>query len=416
MKYKLIICLVAFFSFQIGEVKSENTVVATCLDCPNVVYMQGTSLMLSFPQLPSWHSLAFVLPTYYFDGNGNSYGPLIVQPNTISASVNLFEIKNFPTQALPIDGNFVFAGGIVSCRYGLVNEVTKFLGCDVLDEACGCPALDFSSTGIGLSYKPLEPNIPYSTSDDLELIVKWGTNNVVGPVTATHTNTYYWAANLPDGQNPCCSPFTGEIIINSDKVCVYENHFLIDCHNDPNPFSTACEDLGGCQEHLSDLIRNIAGSGCPHFKSACDETSFLYRLGKVEIGTVLGPVGGDGQPSYPNGYNLSVDGSIVTDFIKVELCGTSGWCDYVFEPTYNLMSLNEVRSFVSKNGHLPSMPSEKDIKTEGGIKTKEIMLAQQEKVEEIYLYLIEMDEQINQLQQKVNILKVENSLLSQNIK
>ena len=115
-------------------------------------------------------------------------------------------------------------------------------------------------------------------------------------------------------------------------------------------------------------------------------------------------------------YNLSVDGSIVTDIIKVELCGTGGWCDYVFEPGYSLTPLEEVKTFVLKGRHLPNMPSEKDIELEGGIKTKEVMLAQQEKIEEVFLYLIELDGQIDLLQQKVNMLKVENDLLSQNIK
>ena len=301
MKYKLILWICAFFSFQFGEAKSENRTVTECLDCPNLMYMQGTSLMLKFPQVPSWASLTYLLPTYYFDGNNISYGPLDINVKNITTSTVLFEIKNFPPQALPVDGDFVFAGGAIKCKYDLVNEQTKLLGCEELDETCGCPVLDFASMNAELNFKPLAPNIPYPTTDDLDIVIKWG-NNIIGPVTASYSyNSNSWIANLSDyPQNPCCNPYTGEIIINNDKVCVYKDHFLESCNNNPNPFSSDCEDIGECQEHLSDLIRNMPESGCPHFKSNCDESSFLYRTGKVEIGTALGPVG-DGQQSTPNG-------------------------------------------------------------------------------------------------------------------
>ncbi len=50
---------------------------------------------------------------------------------------------------------------------------------------------------------------------------------------------------------------------------------------------------------------------------------------------------------------LDVCGTIRAKEIKVE----TGWCDYVFEDNYDLMSLDSVSKFILKNKHLPNIPS-----------------------------------------------------------
>lgn len=47
------------------------------------------------------------------------------------------------------------------------------------------------------------------------------------------------------------------------------------------------------------------------------------------------------------------------------------WADFVFDENYKLLSLNEVENYYNKNKHLPSVPSEKDVK-ENGINTAEM--------------------------------------------
>ena len=76
-----------------------------------------------------------------------------------------------------------------------------------------------------------------------------------------------------------------------------------------------------------------------------------------------------------------------------------GWCDYVFEPDYKLMSLAELKSYVMPNKHLPEVPTEADINANGMdvFETQKLLL---KKVEELTLYMISLDEQITALKKK----------------
>lgn len=43
----------------------------------------------------------------------------------------------------------------------------------------------------------------------------------------------------------------------------------------------------------------------------------------------------------------------------------TNWCDYVFEEDYELMSLSDLEKYLSKNKHLPNVPSEQEVKENG---------------------------------------------------
>ncbi len=45
---------------------------------------------------------------------------------------------------------------------------------------------------------------------------------------------------------------------------------------------------------------------------------------------------------------------------RVKVCPT-GWCDYVFDNNYKLMPLTDVEKYIEKNGHLPDVPSAKEV-------------------------------------------------------
>jgi hypothetical protein len=70
--------------------------------------------------------------------------------------------------------------------------------------------------------------------------------------------------------------------------------------------------------------------------------------------------------------------------------------DYVFESDYNLRSLEEVDAFIQQNKHLPDIPSAEEFATNGvGLGEMDDMLLR--KVEELTLYVIELQRQINDL-------------------
>ena len=85
-------------------------------------------------------------------------------------------------------------------------------------------------------------------------------------------------------------------------------------------------------------------------------------------------------------YKLFVKGGILAEEVRVNL--QSNWADYVFAKDYKLKSLAEVEAYIRDNGHLPNVPSAKQVKEEG-IELATMATIQQEKIEELTLYLIE---------------------------
>lgn len=122
-----------------------------------------------------------------------------------------------------------------------------------------------------------------------------------------------------------------------------------------------------------------------------------YFSGKVSIGT-------QNRPAFIGGANISayllfVKGGILTEEIRVR----TGWADYVFADDYNLKPLSEVESFIKENKHLPNVPSAKEVETQG-IELGDIARIQQEKIEELTLYVINQQKQIDELKSMINAL------------
>jgi len=101
------------------------------------------------------------------------------------------------------------------------------------------------------------------------------------------------------------------------------------------------------------------------------------------------------SPDYP----LDVSGTIRANEIKV----TAQTADFVFEPDYNLRSLDEVEAFVKTNKHLPEIPSAKQMEAEG-VNVAEMNKLLLQKVEELTLYLIEVKKNNVEIKKQVNIL------------
>jgi hypothetical protein len=103
----------------------------------------------------------------------------------------------------------------------------------------------------------------------------------------------------------------------------------------------------------------------------------------------LSPTGGTINTS---DYQLFVKGGILTEAVTV----AGGWADYVFEKGYKLKSLSEVETFIAENGHLPNVPSSGEIEN-SGINLGDMTRIQQEKIEELTLYVINLSKEIEGL-------------------
>ncbi len=105
-----------------------------------------------------------------------------------------------------------------------------------------------------------------------------------------------------------------------------------------------------------------------------------------------------GNVTTPGTYRLYVEGGILTEQVKIALKSSSGWADYVFYPDYKLQPLIEVKAFIEREGHLPNMPSAAKLYQEEGFELGKMTTLQQEKIEELFLYVIQLNEKLQKFQ------------------
>jgi GEVED domain/HYR domain len=125
-------------------------------------------------------------------------------------------------------------------------------------------------------------------------------------------------------------------------------------------------------------------------------TDNIFRMGRVAIGTTN--FGSD------NTFNLLVRGGIRTEKIKMDVASANQWADYVFAKGYDLKPLKEVKQYIDKNKHLPNIPSAEEL-VKQGLDVMQMMAKQQEKIEELYLYMIQLNETIAKQQAEIKALK-----------
>jgi hypothetical protein len=87
-------------------------------------------------------------------------------------------------------------------------------------------------------------------------------------------------------------------------------------------------------------------------------------------------------------------------FAREVVVTLSSFPDYVFANDYKLISLKEVKKYINLNNKLPHMPSAKEV-NENGASLGEIQKITVEKVEELFLYVIQLEEKIEILNNKL---------------
>jgi hypothetical protein len=115
---------------------------------------------------------------------------------------------------------------------------------------------------------------------------------------------------------------------------------------------------------------------------------------------------GQGISKTPTDYNLFVSKGILTEKVKVAVKNASEWSDYVFMPDYRLAPLVEVEQHIKQKGHLPGVPSAAEV-VEQGVDMAKMDAKLLEKIEELTLYMINMEKRMNSLQQENASLKQE---------
>ncbi|HEX5719809.1 MAG TPA: hypothetical protein VF179_26885 [Thermoanaerobaculia bacterium] len=147
-------------------------------------------------------------------------------------------------------------------------------------------------------------------------------------------------------------------------------------------------------------VRPDASATAPNpsirFATANVERMILTNTGSVGIGTST-----PSSKLHVNSGDIRVSGgSFIDDGTTLNVP------DFVFEPDYRLMPLDELRAFVSREKHLPNVPSADDVKKDG-LNLSQVQMRLLEKVEELTLYTLKQDEQIKAQQARIDELQSE---------
>lgn len=102
-----------------------------------------------------------------------------------------------------------------------------------------------------------------------------------------------------------------------------------------------------------------------------------------------------------NNKTVRIDGTIYAKEINVK---TNVWADDVLSMDYNLMPLTEVEQYINEKRKLPDVPSESEVK-ESGINVAMLDALLLRKIEEMTLYLIQLNKRIESMEQENAELK-----------
>lgn len=111
-----------------------------------------------------------------------------------------------------------------------------------------------------------------------------------------------------------------------------------------------------------------------------------------------------GAAATPAGYRLFVEEGILTEKVKVAIKTSAEWSDYVFSNEYQLAKLSEVEDYVNEFQHLPGMPSAQEV-VENGIDVAKMDAKLLAKIEELTLYLIEMNARMLKMEKALEEFK-----------
>lgn len=284
-------------------------------------------------------------------------------------------------------GEYNKAGGIVAMAFGNNVKVTGdfSMGMGRYLKNTG----DFSITlGNGIAGTGDRPNLFFENNNYYSLVV--GFNSTKPTLTVGPSPNDYPNGSLTFNR-------TGKVAIGDVPLpqIAAKLHIRSDEGEDAGVFLEP-KDV----ENSSTFIRlrdeghgiEVDSQGIMRIKSQTQgANSKLILQGKVSVNT----------NSMNTSYSLCVKGGILTD--KVKIIHSSDWPDYVFSSDYLLMPLSDLKAFVTEKHHLPDVPSENDIMAEG-IEIGDMQSILLKKIEEMTLYILQQQEQIDKLEQRINEL------------
>lgn len=165
--------------------------------------------------------------------------------------------------------------------------------------------------------------------------------------------------------------------------------------------TTMVANKGACSVEMSEWYLALSVNGSQNLAANTPiNMQHRFRLntdGRIFIGNIT--------PTLLNatwGYSLYVTDGILTERLRV--LTKNSWADYVFDKNYKLMPLRQLEEFIDCNKHLPNIPAAAEVEKQG-MDTAEMFTKTMEKVEELTLYMIDLQKQIDALKKENQTFK-----------
>ena len=139
----------------------------------------------------------------------------------------------------------------------------------------------------------------------------------------------------------------------------------------------------------------LENNGRPHFRLLDSNTGAIWDF--LSSGTFFISRIGSGATE----FQLTAQGDLIISGNLTTTSPPGTFPDYVFAPSYSLMSLGDLEDYIEKERHLPGIPSAEDVRREGKINMTDLQLRLLEKIEQLTLYTLEQHQQIQALESRV---------------
>ncbi|MDR1120659.1 MAG: hypothetical protein LBM08_07045 [Dysgonamonadaceae bacterium] len=183
---------------------------------------------------------------------------------------------------------------------------------------------------------------------------------------------------------------------NSDKNNTRWNRIIAKNQLSFNTGNRGINNNDNVSDMFIDYSGNVGiGTTSPSEKLTVDGNLKLQNNGKLFIQTNINEI----DTLLLNYYSAFVAGGILSE--DYAIAPKSVWADHVFKPGYELQNLNEVENYIKVNSHLPDMPSAAEVQ-ENVYTLHDMNVKLLQKVEELTLYSIEQNKEIEQLKKVVS--------------
>jgi hypothetical protein len=170
----------------------------------------------------------------------------------------------------------------------------------------------------------------------------------------------------------------------------------------PSNFQISADNGAGRLISDADVVVSLDKGNIHSIEKFTILANSVYHVGNAVLLFQVGTNSSVFNTNLMVGENVKIypDGKI---WVKNEIAiqNVNPFPDYVFAPDYNLKSLSEVEAFIKANKHLPGIPSASEIDA-NGIKLGEMTNLLTQKIEELTLYTIELQKQVDELKKQAN--------------